>query len=136
MRQNESFPAHLGSEAEACGTSTTCRHLPPLSRDLPDQRPGLRHRPGLPDLDVPRAVVATGIATLADMMERDARTFAAPATAERTAAAVFAGDTRQASSVSKGREIVIERPRVRARDGHELAMPSWQAAQAEDWLAR
>ena len=32
--------------------------------------------------------------------------------------------------------MAIERPRVRARDGHELALPSWEAAQAEDWLGR
>jgi transposase-like protein len=30
----------------------------------------------------------------------------------------------------------IERPRVRARNGRELALPSWEAAQAEDWLGR
>jgi putative transposase len=32
--------------------------------------------------------------------------------------------------------VAVERPRVRARDGHEQALPSWQAAQAEDWLGR
>src|SRR5947209_8389126 len=35
-----------------------------------------------------------------------------------------------------GGKMPIERPRVRARDGHELVLPSWEAAQAEDWLGR
>ena len=29
-----------------------------------------------------------------------------------------------------------DRPRVRGFDGHEVALPSWTAAQAEDWLGR
>jgi hypothetical protein len=34
-----------------------------------------------------------------------------------------------------GGKMPIERvSRVRARDGPELALPSWPAAQAEDWL--
>jgi len=33
--------------------------------------------------------------------------------------------------------VAIERPRVRARtDGAEMALPSWEAAQGEDWLGR
>ena len=35
-----------------------------------------------------------------------------------------------------GGKVDIERPRVRARDGAELVLPSWEAAQAEDWLGR
>jgi len=27
-------------------------------------------------------------------------------------------------------------PRVRSYDGHEVALPTWRAAQAEDWLGR
>ena len=32
--------------------------------------------------------------------------------------------------------MAIERPRVRTRGGPELVLPSWEAAQAEDWLGR
>ena len=32
--------------------------------------------------------------------------------------------------------MAIERPRERARNGAEMAIPSWAAAQAEDWLGR
>jgi len=35
-----------------------------------------------------------------------------------------------------GGKMPIERPRVRTRNGRELALPSWEAAQAEDWLGR
>jgi hypothetical protein len=35
-----------------------------------------------------------------------------------------------------GGKVAIERPRVRARGGAEMAIPSWEAAQAEDWLGR
>jgi hypothetical protein len=30
----------------------------------------------------------------------------------------------------------VHRPRVRSYDGHEVALPTWTAAQAEDWLGR
>ena len=35
-----------------------------------------------------------------------------------------------------GGKIAVYRPRVRGFDGHELALPTWTAAQAEDWLGR
>jgi putative transposase len=35
-----------------------------------------------------------------------------------------------------GGKIELERPRVRARDGGEIGLPSWQAAVAEDWLGQ
>jgi putative transposase len=30
----------------------------------------------------------------------------------------------------------VHRPRVRSYDGHEVVLPTWTAAQAEDWLGR
>src|SRR5262245_17368326 len=35
-----------------------------------------------------------------------------------------------------GGRIAVRRPRVRSYDGHELALPTWTAAQAETWLGR
>ncbi len=35
-----------------------------------------------------------------------------------------------------GRRVTVKRPRVRSSEGKEVALPSWQAAQAEDWLGR
>jgi len=35
-----------------------------------------------------------------------------------------------------GGNVAVQRPRVRSYDGHEIELPSWTAAQAEDWLGR
>ena len=35
-----------------------------------------------------------------------------------------------------GGKVTVHRPRVRGLDGHELPLPTWTAAQAEDWLGR
>ena len=35
-----------------------------------------------------------------------------------------------------GGKVEIERPRLRGFDGKEQALPSWEAAQAEDWLGK
>src|SRR5256714_14879661 len=37
---------------------------------------------------------------------------------------------------SHGGKVAVHRPRVRSYDGHELALATWTAAQAEDWLGR
>ena len=35
-----------------------------------------------------------------------------------------------------GGKVAVHRPRVRSFDGHEVPLPTWTAAQAEDWLGR
>lgn len=35
-----------------------------------------------------------------------------------------------------GGKVAVHRPRVRSYDGHEVVLPTWTAAQAEDWLGR
>src|SRR5512139_835538 len=35
-----------------------------------------------------------------------------------------------------GGKVAVQRPRVRSYDGHEVALPTWTAAQAEGWLGR
>ena len=35
-----------------------------------------------------------------------------------------------------GGKIAVHRPRVRGFDGREILLPTWTAAQAEDWLGR
>ena len=35
-----------------------------------------------------------------------------------------------------GGKIAVHRPRVRSYDGHEVVLPTWAVAQAEDWLGR
>src|SRR5713101_2086677 len=35
-----------------------------------------------------------------------------------------------------GGKVAVHRPRVRSYEGHEVELPTWMAAQAEDWLGR
>ncbi|HUF45808.1 MAG TPA: IS256 family transposase [Aestuariivirgaceae bacterium] len=35
-----------------------------------------------------------------------------------------------------GGKVDVRRPRLRSYDGHEVGLPTWRAAQAEDWLGR
>jgi len=83
-----------------------------------------------------RFCLTAGIATLAEMMEQDA-TKLCGARHERS------GDRRGyrwGHTAGKlgfhGGKVAIERPRVRTCGGPELVLPSWEAAQAEDWLGR
>ena len=47
-----------------------------------------------------------------------------------------AGAAPRASSVSTSARLFVHRPRVRSLDGREIPLPTWTAAQAEDWLGR
>jgi transposase-like protein len=83
-----------------------------------------------------RFCLTAGIATLAKMMEEDATQLcggryrrSGGKTAHRW------GKTRGKIGFHGGR-IGVDRPRVRGRAGGELALPSWEAAQAEDWLGQ
>src|SRR6478672_6955338 len=52
------------------------------------------------------------------------------------AGAVIAGAEPRARSASSAGKVAVERPRVRDLEGHELALPSWERAVAEDWLGK
>src|SRR5882724_2896742 len=58
------------------------------------------------------------------------------AMAGTTARMDIAGGGPRDSWASTGGKVALERPRVRARDGGELPLPSWEAAMAEDWLGK
>src|SRR5271154_7544579 len=84
-----------------------------------------------------RFCLAAGIATLSEMMERDAAGLCGPRhgrSAERRA-------HRWGRTAGKlgfhGGKVSVERPRVRAcNDGAEMALPSWQTAKSEDWFGQ
>jgi putative transposase len=83
-----------------------------------------------------RFCLTAGVATLIEMMERDATEMCGPRHGR-------GGDRRGhrwGRTTGKlgfhGGKVDIERPRVRARGGAEVALPSWGVAQAEDWLGR
>ncbi len=83
-----------------------------------------------------RFCLTAGIATLAGMMEADA--------ARLCGVRYARGDSRDGHRWGRttgklgfhGGKVALERPRVRAREGGEVPLPSWQAAMAEDWLGK
>jgi putative transposase len=83
-----------------------------------------------------RFCLTAGVATLAEMMEHDAVGLCGP----RHGRSIDRRGYRWGRTAGKlgfhGGKVAIERPRVRAHGGAELALPSWEAAQAEDWLGR
>src|ERR1700750_2160026 len=83
-----------------------------------------------------RFCLTAGIATLADMMERDATELCGPRYGREDRRRGHRWGQAAGKLGFHGGKVAIERPRVRARDRHELALPSWEAAQAEDWLGR
>src|SRR5271166_5385390 len=82
-----------------------------------------------------RFCLTAGIATLAGMMEADAT---------RLCGVRYGRDGKDGHRWGRtkgklgfhGGKVALERPRVRARDGGELALPSWEVAMAEDWLGK
>jgi len=83
-----------------------------------------------------RFCLNAGLATLASMMEQDARELCGP----RYGRVPDKAGSRWGKTKGKvgfhGGKIEMERPRVRSRSGGELALPSWEAANGEDWLGK
>ena len=80
--------------------------------------------------------LASGMEALGEMMDHDARAICGPRHAR--------GHDRRAHRWGKtrgkigfhGGKVEIERPRLRSFEGKEQALPSWEAAVAEDWLGK
>lgn len=83
-----------------------------------------------------RFCLTAGVAALAEMMERDTAELSGPRYGRQDGKDGHRWGRTAGKLGFHGGKVAIERPRVRARDGHELALPSWEAAQAEDWLGR
>ena len=83
-----------------------------------------------------RFCLTAGIATLADMMERDTASLCGRRYGREDGRRGHRWGQAAGKLGFHGGKMPIERPRVRARNGRELALPSWEAAQAEDWLGR
>src|SRR5271169_3466410 len=80
--------------------------------------------------------LASGMEALGEMMDHDTQEICGPHHAR--------GHFRRAHRWGKtkgkigfhGGKVEIERPRLRGFEGKELAVPSWEAAIAEDWLGK
>jgi putative transposase len=83
-----------------------------------------------------RFCLTAGVATLAKMMEEDATQLCGRRYGRLDGKAADRWGKTQGKIGFHGGKIEVERPRVRARLGGEVALPSWEAALAEDWLGQ
>jgi transposase-like protein len=83
-----------------------------------------------------RFCLASGIAALSTMMEQDAIRLCGPRYGHDDGCVGHRWGRTTGKVGFHGGKVGLERPRVRARDGQEMALPSWEAAQAEDLLGR
>jgi putative transposase len=83
-----------------------------------------------------RFCLTAGIATLSRMMTEDAERLCGPRHGRSGTRTGHRWGRTKGKIGFHGGTVPVERPRVRSRDGAELPLPSWEAAQAEDWLGQ
>ena len=83
-----------------------------------------------------RFCLTAGIATLSNMMEEDAVRLCGPRYGRGEGKAGHRWGKTKGKVGFHGGKVEIERPRVRARDGGEVALPSWKTAICEDLLGK
>jgi putative transposase len=83
-----------------------------------------------------RFCLTAGVSALSRMMEQDAVELCGPRYGHKDGKAGHRWGKTQGKIGFHGGKVSLNRPRVRARNGQELALPSWEAAEAEDLLGR
>jgi putative transposase len=83
-----------------------------------------------------RFCLASGVAALQTMMEQDATHLCGVRYVHKDGCTGHRWGRAEGKIGFHGGNVSVERPRVRARGGQEMALPSWETAQAEDWLGR
>ena len=83
-----------------------------------------------------RFCLASGVAALQTMMEQDASHLCGLRYVHKDGCNGHRWGRAEGKLGFHGGKVSVERPRVRARGGQEMALPSWETAQAEDWLGR
>lgn len=83
-----------------------------------------------------RFCLTAGLATLASMMEEDATCLCGPRYGRADGKGGYRWGKTKGNVGFHGGKVGVERPRVRARDGGELALPSWEAALSENLLGQ
>jgi hypothetical protein len=83
-----------------------------------------------------RLCLTAGVAALADMMEQDAARLCGVRYGRTEGKDGYRWGRTKGKLGFHGGKIELARTRVRARDGGEIGLPSWQAAVAEDWLGK
>ena len=83
-----------------------------------------------------RFCLASGVAALQTMMEQDATHLCGARYVHKDGCNGHRWGRAEGNIGFHGGKVSIDCPRVRARGGQEMALPSWETAQAEDWLGR
>jgi len=83
-----------------------------------------------------RFCLAAGVSALSEMMEQDAIELCGPRYGHKDGKAAHRWGKTECKIGFHGGKVSLTRPRVRARDGQEMVVPSWAAAQSEDLLGR
>lgn len=83
-----------------------------------------------------RFCLAAGLSTLSRMMEEDAVELCGPRYGHKDGKTGQRWGKTQGKIGFHGGKVSLGRPRVRSRDGREMALPSWEAAQSEELLGR
>ena len=88
------------------------------------------------DSSFERFCLTAGIGAVEQMLRQDAQQLTGAPHSRGGGRAGHRWGTTEGKIGFHGGKVTVHRPRVRSFDGHEVALPSWTAAQAEDWLGR
>jgi putative transposase len=88
------------------------------------------------DASFERFCLTAGVSALSRMMEQDAVELCGPRYGHKDGKAGHRWGKTRGKIGFHGGKVSLERPRVRARDGQEMALPTWEAAESEDLLGR
>jgi len=83
-----------------------------------------------------RFCLAAGLEALAEMLEQDAEAACGPRHARDKKRRAHRWGKTKGKIGFHGGKVEMARPRLRGFDGKEQALPSWEAAQGEDWLGK
>ncbi len=98
--------------------------------------PSLEAAWGDVDSSFERFCLTAGIGALQQMLCEDAQRLAGPRHGRGQGRAGQRWGATRGKIGFHGGKVDVRRPRLRSYDGHEVDLPSWRAAQAEDWLGR
>ena len=88
------------------------------------------------DSSFERFCLTAGIGAMEQMLCADARQLAGPRHSRGGMRAGHRWGATKGKIGFHGGKVVVRRPRLRGYDGHEVPLPTWRTAQAEDWLGR
>ena len=83
-----------------------------------------------------RFCLTAGLNALGQMMDQDATELCGPRYGHRDGKSGHRWGKTQGRIGFHGGTVSLDRPRLRGRDGREMTLPSWEAAQSEDLLGR